>query len=57
MDGVSGVSTSPSLLATAAGGTSAIAAAVLTSTEHLVASEVSTLFASLGLGSAISALA
>ncbi|HEY4440590.1 MAG TPA: hypothetical protein VGN14_09045 [Candidatus Elarobacter sp.] len=55
MDGIS--ATSSSTLATAASGTSEIAAAVLTGTEQLVANEVQTLFASLGLGTAISALA
>lgn len=55
MDGVS--ATSSATLDTAAAGTSVIASAVLTGTEQLVANEVSTLFASLGLGTAISALA
>jgi len=55
MDGVS--ATSSATLATAAAGTSSIAAAMLTSTEKLVADEATRLFASLGLGTAISALA
>jgi hypothetical protein len=56
MDGISGVGSS-STLDLAAGGTSSIAMAVLASTEQLAADEAQRLFASLGLGSAISALA
>jgi hypothetical protein len=55
MDGASAVSSST--MAIAAGGTSAIAANVLTSTEQLAAAQVDELFASLGLGTAINALA
>ncbi len=55
MDGISPVTSSA--LDIAANGTSSIAAAVLTSTEQLVANEAQRLFASLGLGTAISALA
>jgi hypothetical protein len=56
MDGTTGVSssTASSILS---GGASDIAVAVLNSNQHLVESEVKTLFGSLGLGTAISALA
>jgi len=58
MDGVSSVgSSSSALLDTAAGGTSSIAMAVLSGTEQIVADEATRLFASLGLGTAISAFA
>ncbi len=56
MDGISGVG-SASTLDVAAGGTSSIAMSVLAGTEQLVADEARRLFASLGLGTAISALA
>jgi hypothetical protein len=56
MDGTSSVS-SASTLAAAASGTSSIAMSVLASTEKLAADEVKRLFSSLGLGTAISALA
>ena len=55
MDGISAASSAT--LATAAAGTSSIAVAVLSSTEQLVADEAARLFQSLGLGTAISALA
>jgi hypothetical protein len=58
MDGASSVgSSSSAVLDIAAGGTSSIAMAMLSSTEKLVADEATRLFASLGLGSAISAFA
>jgi hypothetical protein len=56
MDGISGVG-SASTLDIASGGTSSIAMSVLASTEKLAADEAQRLFASLGLGTAISALA
>ncbi|MBV8300070.1 MAG: hypothetical protein JO083_11060 [Candidatus Eremiobacteraeota bacterium] len=56
MDGVSGVA-GGAVMDIAAGGTSSIAMSVLASTEALVANEAQRLFASLGLGSAINALA
>jgi hypothetical protein len=56
VDGISGVG-SASTLDVASGGTSSIAMSVLASTEKLVAEEAQRLFASLGLGTAISALA
>ena len=55
MDGVSTVGSSAVDLA--AGGTSSIAMAVLSGTEQLMADEAQRLFASLGLGTAISAFA
>jgi hypothetical protein len=56
MDGISGAG-SASTLDIASGGTSTIAMSVLVSTEKLAVDEAQRLFASLGLGSAISALA
>jgi hypothetical protein len=56
MDGISGAG-SASTLDIAAGATSSIAVSVLASTEKLAADEAQRLFASLGLGTAISALA
>ncbi|MDB5040719.1 MAG: hypothetical protein JWN27_1445 [Candidatus Eremiobacteraeota bacterium] len=56
MDGISGAG-SASTLDIAAGATSSIAMSVLASTEKLAADEAQRLFASLGLGTAISALA
>jgi len=56
MDGVNGVA-GGAAMDIAAAGTSSIAMNVLASTEALVANEAQRLFASLGLGSAVNALA
>lgn len=54
MDGISAVSGTMDI---AAGGTSSIAMSVLASTEQFQASVANQLFSSLGIGSAINALA
>jgi hypothetical protein len=56
MDGLSGVA-GGAATAVAANGTSSIAMSVLASTEKLMADEAQRLFSSLGLGTAINALA
>ena len=56
MDGVSGVA-GGAAMDIAAGGTSSIAMSVLASTEKLMVDEAQRLFSSLGLGTAINALA
>ena len=56
MDGVSGVA-GGAAMDIAANGASSIAMSVLASTEKLMADEAQRLFASLGLGSAVNALA
>ena len=56
MDGVHGVA-GGAAMDLAASGTSSIAMSVLAGTEKLMADEAQRLFASLGLGSAVNALA
>jgi hypothetical protein len=55
MDGISAAFSST--MDIAAGGTSAVAASVLASTEQLAATQAAEMFASLGLGTAINAFA
>ena len=56
MDGVTGVA-GGAAMDIAANGTSSVAMSVLAGTERLMADEARRLFASLGLGSAVNALA
>lgn len=55
MDGVSAISTSTADIAAA--GSSSVATSVLKSTENLMADEMNRLMASLGVGTAVNALA